>query len=141
MRKTKIKKILCFLPIFCLLLYNCSSEGITQQEVGTITGKVYSTVTGLPVSNVSVSCGNISAKTDANGAYSLKNVPVGRRKVTATKEGYELWSKPINVRKGINALNILLLRSSSNGNEIVFSPKRTGNTQILIQMGKGKPIL
>jgi len=134
-------KFLCFLPFVCLLLSNCGSKGITQQELGTITGKVYSTISGVALSNVSVSCGGVSTKTDVNGAYTVSNVPVGRRTVTASKEGYELWRNPVYVRKGSNTLNIFLFRSSSNGDVIVLRPKRTGSTQIFAQIGKGKPIL
>ncbi len=134
-------KFLYFLPLVCLLLCNCGSKGITQQELGTITGKVYSTVSGVALSNVSVSCGGVSTQTDANGAYTLSHVPVGRRTVTASKEGYDLWRNPLYVRKGNNTLNIFLFRSSSNGDVIVFCPEGAGSTQVFAQIGKGKPIL
>ncbi|MFN3374121.1 MAG: carboxypeptidase regulatory-like domain-containing protein, partial [Chloroflexus sp.] len=53
----------------------------------TISGRI-TTPTGAPLTNVTVSDGTRSATTDANGNYTLTNVPAGTYTLTPSRNGY-----------------------------------------------------
>lgn len=66
-------------------------EKTTQQAIAltnsTLTGIVTDQYSGTPLADVVVSAGDVTAKTDAQGMYSLKNVTT-RNAVTYTLDGY-----------------------------------------------------
>lgn len=66
---------------------------------GTITGTVRDSSNNLPVSGVKITVegSSISATTDDKGGYTLKDVPAGTANVTASKQGYNNSTKPVNV--------------------------------------------
>ncbi len=132
MEKPRIREILCFLPIVCLVLCSCGSKKVTQQKFGDISGKVYATGTGSPIPDVLVSCSGVVDLTDSTGSYSLLSVPVGMRAVTASKQGYDLWKAFIEVRKGNNTLDIYINSATPTAKGIVFYSQRTGNTQLFV---------
>ena len=137
MKKAKIVKTLCILPILCLILCNCGSKKVTQQELGNIAGEVYAIGTGLPIPDVLVSCSGISDTTDSTGSYSLLGIPVGIRSVTALKEGYDLWEAFIEVQKGNNTLDIYMNTATLTAKGIVFYSQRTGSTQLFVMDSDG----
>lgn len=73
-------------------------------DIGTLSGVVVSTSDSKPLSGVSVSVGNnknISTKTDAKGAYTLRSVPVGTTTVRFSLQGYKtVIMQNIAVEKG-----------------------------------------
>lgn len=137
MKKVKIEKTLCFLPILCLVLCDCGSKKITQQEFGNIAGEVYAIGAGSPIPGVLVSCSGVVDTTDSSGAYSLLSVPVGMRSVTASKEGYDLWKVFIEVRKGSNALDIHMNSTAPIDKGTVFYSQRTDGTQLFVMDSDG----
>lgn len=137
MKKVKIEKTLCFLAILCLVFCDCGSKKITQQEFGNIAGEVYAIGTGSPIPDVLVSCNGAADTTDSTGSYSLLSMPVGTRAVTASKEGYELWKRFVEVRKGSNTLDIYMNLAVSAGREIVFFSRRNGSTQLFAMGSDG----
>jgi TolB protein len=132
-----MRKLLFLFPVLCLVLCDCGSKKITQQKLGNIEGKVFLIGTGLPIPDVLVSCSGISDTTDSSGAYSLLNIPVGMRSVTAEKEGYELWKAFIDVRKGNNTLDIYMNSTTPITKGIVFYSQRTGSTQLFVMGSDG----
>ena len=58
------------------------------QTTGTLSGVITDSVTGIPISGVTVVIGSTSTTTDSNGAYSIAGIPIGSYAVTFTKAGY-----------------------------------------------------
>ena len=137
MKKAKIQKTLCILPILCLILCNCGSKKATQQKLGDVTGKVFTMGTSSPIPDILVSCSGVADTTDSSGVYSLLAIPIGIRSVTALKEGYQPWSASLDVRKGSNTLDIYMNLAVSTAREIVFYSQRSGGTQIYVMDSDG----
>ncbi len=74
----------------------------------------------------------IGAVTDADGKFSLKNVPVGRQQIQCTYFGYEPWlSDPLIVNSARETyLSILLTEAVLKTQEVVVTAKRRGNEPI-----------
>ncbi|MHC9539176.1 MAG: carboxypeptidase regulatory-like domain-containing protein [Vulcanimicrobiota bacterium] len=69
-------------------------------QVGTVQGTVTDQTTSAKLSGVTVSIGTLTATTDANGAYTIQNVPAGTQTITATKTGYAAVSSSVSVTAG-----------------------------------------
>jgi Carboxypeptidase regulatory-like domain len=87
-------------PAFCRLLAVaaavalCSSSLLAQQTLGGITGEVTdSTGGGIPNATVTVAAEQTSltrsAKTNATGAYTIVNLPIGTYTLTYTADGFD----------------------------------------------------
>jgi len=82
---------------------------------GTITGTVTNT-SGTALSGATVSSGNISVTTQANGSYTLANIPAGVQTVTAQLTGFQTGTQSVNVTAGgTSAANFSLSPSASTG--------------------------
>ena len=81
------------------------------QTLHEITGDLSDADTSLPLAEVVVSVQNtnISVKSDANGHFSLKNVPEGHQVVVVSKAGYETQYFPVEVTKPQTALGSILM--------------------------------
>ncbi|MFC1916131.1 S8 family serine peptidase [Chloroflexota bacterium] len=81
---------------------------------GTITGKVTDAIDGSPIEGATVIDGRTVAVTDANGIYTLSDIPTGDYTVTASKEGYETAPRDVTVVSGQTTIaSFTLLRISS----------------------------
>ena len=60
---------------------------------GTITGKVTESANGNPLAGATISYGGGTTTTDANGDYTLANVPAGANSVTASLGGFATVAK------------------------------------------------
>jgi hypothetical protein len=80
---------------------------------GTVKGVVKTVSTSTTISGVVVTCAGISATTIADGAYQLNNVPSGAQTLTATKSGYDSYSKSITVTTGTTNSDIQMTSSTS----------------------------
>ncbi|UJF33803.1 S-layer homology domain-containing protein [Paenibacillus hexagrammi] len=69
------------------------------QTTGTVTGRVYGEVTGW-VYGATVKIGQKSTTTNAEGAFTLSNVPSGTQTVTASAYGYVDSYKSVSVPSG-----------------------------------------
>lgn len=69
-------------------------------NTGAITGRVTAEGTGQPIANAVVTSFDRQATTDANGDYTLTNVPAGLAYVTASAAGYESASRFADVIGG-----------------------------------------
>jgi thermitase len=64
---------------------------------GKIAGKISDASDGSPIEGTAISDGTRSTVSDANGNYTISNVPEGSYTVTASKDGYETSSKNVTV--------------------------------------------
>ncbi|MDY8045809.1 S-layer homology domain-containing protein [Paenibacillus polymyxa] len=71
------------------------------QEVGTVTGSVYDSNQSA-INGASVSIGQISTTTNAQGAFTLTNVGSGEQTITASASGYVSGSRSVSVVTGQN---------------------------------------
>jgi len=67
---------------------------------GAIAGTVTDAATGATIAGATVTDGTRSATSDANGGYSIANVPAGTYTVTATASGYNSASQSVQVTAG-----------------------------------------
>jgi len=67
---------------------------------GSIAGTVTDAVTGATIAGAAVTDGTRSATSDANGGYSIANVPAGTYAVTATASGHNSASQSVQVTAG-----------------------------------------
>jgi hypothetical protein len=83
---------------------SCDNAVVGVQDYGLVTGRVLDAMTNRPVPNAIVSVGSLfTATADANGAFTLPHVPVGRQSVTARMPGFSTVSAPILVKKNLTA--------------------------------------
>jgi choice-of-anchor B domain-containing protein len=79
----------------------CGDSDGGGSAFGTVAGRVTDVATdGISNAAVSTDSGQ-STNTDAFGDYSMANVPVGSRTVSATASGYESQNAPASVTEGI----------------------------------------
>ena len=70
---------------------------LAKSITGTISGTVKDATTGALITGASVSDGMRNATTDANGSYTISNVPPGKYTVTASAAGYLSSSQAVSV--------------------------------------------
>lgn len=96
-----------------------TSITLTQGSAGPTTGTINGTVTnnsGAPLSGATVSDGGVTTTTQANGTYSLANVPAGTQTVTASLSGFQTGSQTVTVPAGgMATANFTLNPASSTG--------------------------
>jgi TonB-linked SusC/RagA family outer membrane protein len=93
-------------------------------QTGTITGRVTESQTGRPVSTarVVVSGTTLGAEADADGRFSITNVPVGAREVRARAIGYLPAAATFSLADGGNAtVAITMLESATALDEVVIT--------------------
>lgn len=93
-----MKKLFLFLSIFTIFFIGCKSP--TSSDTGTITGKV--TENGIGISNIFVKTvpSTEAVRTDAEGYYTIKNVPTGEYRVVAFRSYYDSSSVKVFVKGG-----------------------------------------
>ena len=87
------------------------SAGTAYPGVGTISGEVTETTSGLGVYNAMLSTGtqtNAYAYSDANGNYTLQ-LPIRTQTVTAAKTNYNNLNKSLNIVAGTQTVNWALV--------------------------------
>jgi|SRR5579884_1275611 len=79
----------------------CSNpNAVGVQQYGSIVGRVLDATNNRPMSGVLVSVGSLyTAYTDANGGFTLSNIPIGMQQVTASAPGYMRNSAPAHIRE------------------------------------------
>ena len=94
---------------FALVLFIWSCDHITY------TGYVYGTVKAVSgdstLANVVVSCSGKTYTTTSNGAYTIKDVPVGNQQLTATKTGFRNYTFTVNIQSGGTLQDISMVLS------------------------------
>ena len=74
---------------------------------GTVTGYVYYSGTTIPISGVTVNIGSMQTTTGSDGKFSL-NSNYGNQQIQATKDGYDTFTKNVNIIDGANSVIIEL---------------------------------
>lgn len=70
------------------------------QDYGKITGRILDAMNNRPIAGALVSVGSLyTAQADANGAFTLRTVPVGDQTVTARAPGYSTSTADVTVSK------------------------------------------
>ena len=96
-----------------------TSITLTQGSGGATTGTINGTVTnssGAALSGAAISAAGITTTTQANGAYSLANVPAGTQTVTASLSGFQTGSQTVTVTAaGTTTANFTLSPASATG--------------------------
>jgi molybdopterin-binding protein len=106
--------------LFLLSLAACGTTGsgtnVSVTDTGNIEGTVKDVLTGEVVTDVTVQIGTQAAITGTNGVYSVANLSVGSRTISASKSGYQIYNGTVIIEKGktINQ-NIQLSPSGSAG--------------------------
>lgn len=69
-----------------------------ETPAGHVAGTVRDASTGNPIEGVQITANGHSDTTDANGYYNITSIPVGAYTITASKDGYHIYSEvDINV--------------------------------------------
>lgn len=98
-------KTFALLLVVMALFTACGAAGgggtdISVSDVGNVEGTVTDASTGTALSGVAVQIGDKSDVTDDNGVYSIQDIDVGSRTITATKTGYQSHSGTVTISKG-----------------------------------------
>ena len=85
-----------------LLLSVFFLTGMVAQTLSSVKGKVVDSESQQALENVTVTVKetSLSTQTDANGIFSLANVPVGNQVVEISLTGYETQSFPVSIQEG-----------------------------------------
>lgn len=73
---------------------------VATPTTGTITGKVTSSSTGLPISGARITAGSRAAFTNASGNYIISNLAPGTYQVQASASGYKRLRKTVTLTAG-----------------------------------------
>jgi hypothetical protein len=87
----------------------------TPTAVGTVTGRILSLLSGLPLSSATVSIGSNSVTTGSDGAFTLSNIPAGAQTIKVTAASYDDLSVPFTVAEGTNNVGDLAMTPSGGG--------------------------
>lgn len=113
-------------------LAGCSSD---------VTGRVVSGTSGQPVTSATVTVGELSAQTDANGGFAFTKVKNGEYEVSCIPSGYPKAKKPVVVGSDLKPFVLTVADSAITGKvtETAVEPKAiaTGTVQVA---GQSLPI-
>jgi hypothetical protein len=98
--------ILLLLTAACLTLAGCS---------GTVTGEVSGKSNQKPVPQATVVVGDQTAVTDSTGHFTVDKVETGSQNVAAQAQGFGDFNGPVDVKRGSNTLNIVLIDGAVHG--------------------------
>lgn len=103
--------ILCMLTVIAVKSQNSLSGKITDQENGEVLEQVSIYFPQLEKGSV----------TSLSGEYKIENLPVGSYKLVASFIGFQSYSSTINITNGENQLNIELVPSAIEMEEVIVS--------------------
>jgi len=143
-----MKKYLKFLGLFLVLSLSIMGQAGCPgcgggSNTAAIVGQVVNALNNQPIegATVSVQGTGLSARTDSQGQYQIKNVPTGQKTVIASKADYNSQSKTVNVVAGQTIiLNFQLQPQTPLTGRIVFTSDRTGNYEIYMMNADGSNI-
>ena len=93
---------------------NTDGDKVSIESIGNVEGIVTDTE-NIKLAGVLVTIGSTTATSNANGVYTLDDIEVGDRTITASLNGYETYTNTINVAKNTTIThNIQMTVPSSN---------------------------
>jgi TonB-linked SusC/RagA family outer membrane protein len=121
-------------------------EELSAQQTGTISGLVTSSQSGqpIPAAQVYISSLDIGVLTQANGRFTLQNVPVGPHQLTAERIGYRSLTQSVVVGPGAVAIrNFVLSEEALQLDEVIVTGtaggsqrRAVGNTVAAVDVGQ-----
>ena len=114
---------LCATQMALSALLVFTAAPLVAQATGTIRGRITESGSGRAIADaqVSVSGTRIAAATGENGEYTLTQVPIGQRSITARRLGYQPVTRAAVVTESGTTLDIALSQSAVNLNEVVVT--------------------
>ena len=91
----------------------------------TIKGKITSKNEVLPFANIIIEGTKLGVSADENGNYVIENVPLGHHHIIASAVGMITKKPHIDIVKGINTINIELVASVYNLDQVVVTGTKT----------------
>lgn len=135
MKKLSVLALLC---ITLIVLAGCSFIA----PKGSVSGTVTDQSTGTPIEGVNVAIGELKATTDANGTYSIADVPAAEKDITATKEGYTNYTGKVLVEKGkVTQHNIVMVKADKGTVSGTITDKLTGQAIAGVQVTVGTAVV
>lgn len=93
-----------FTALLVVVVAGCGAAkdgtNVTISDIGNVEGTITDATSGTPISGVTVQIGDKSNVTGNNGVYSIQDLAVGSRTVTAAKNGYQNYNGTVTVTKG-----------------------------------------
>ena len=90
-----------------LARFGVTIDGDDPPATGAVSGTITDSVTGSPIEGAGVSADTgESTTTDVNGVYTLMDVPVGNRDITASASGYASKTQPASVSENTTTLGV-----------------------------------
>ncbi|HTO93358.1 MAG TPA: carboxypeptidase-like regulatory domain-containing protein [Bacteroidota bacterium] len=89
-------------PLIALIALAHSAGGFPRGAGGSVQGTVRDAATGAPLENTNVylSATTLGTATDSAGRFTLRNIPPGVYQVVASRVGYRIASRTVNVADG-----------------------------------------
>ncbi len=133
----KTLKTFILMLLIAAFLYACGAAGgggtdISVSDLGNVEGTVTDASTGAALSGITVQIGDKSDVTGDNGIYSIQDLDVGSRTVTATKTGYQDYNGTVTVTKGTTIASNIQLTSTAVPSAPAGLSGTAGNNQIAI---------
>jgi CarboxypepD_reg-like domain len=93
------------LTAYALAACKMDPNGLPASGFATVTGRVVDTQSLQPISGATISIGNIVAVTAAidQGAFALRNVPLGARTITISAVGWKTYTGQVTVEPDTGA--------------------------------------
>ncbi len=115
------------LGIFLILLVSCNEDRISENDFGTIKGKVVMEGTNAPLENVRISTNPFTSTvfSDNKGNFKIENVPVGEYSVGARLDGYLATFEPATVVTNLAVNVIFEMQISTANNRPPTAPELT----------------
>ena len=95
-----MRKLILGLVILVTMGDGCNNGVVGVQDYGSVTGRVLDASTNQPIGNALVSVGSLYTGTaDAQGAFTLQNIPIGQQVVTARMPGFTTATQTVVIHK------------------------------------------
>lgn len=88
---------------------------VTYTKVSSATGVVLAGDTAVPVAGASVRIGDVSAVTDADGYFSMRDLDAGKATVRIAAYGFDTLITEVELAAGANALGVIRLAAACAG--------------------------
>lgn len=119
------------LGVFLILLVSCNEDRISENDFGTIKGKVVMQGTNTPLENVRISTSPVTSTvfSDNKGNFKIENVPVGEYSVGARLDGYLATFEPATVVTNLAVNVIFEMQVSTENNKPPTAPELISPTE------------
>ncbi len=98
----------------------------SAQDTGALSGKISDKQGGLPAATIQVEGTNLGTAADADGNFTLANIPVGQQKIEIRLIGYRPFTKKVSIIKDQTTRTEAVLQDDNyNLDEIVVTGTRT----------------